>query len=253
MGHAARRRAAPARAPRRRSGRGHDPQGLLALQRAVAGRAAGVRGRRLLRGAARGRALGGLPAVLHALPLSAPAPGLPGRALPPVAARGDRRHHPRAVREPAGRRRPAPAGGLHPRADARAPREPPRRPRRRGARRAPGGGLQARAHRGERARAPEARRQARVGAREHGVDRVRARQLVLPRGRRAQAGLRARGGRGRWLPAVLGPRVQRRDVLPHRPGGGRARRGRGRRPGARGARLPPPSRRGRGARFCPSP
>ena len=42
---------------------------------------------------ARGRAVGRLPPVLHALPLPAAAPGGEGRAVPALAARLDRRHH----------------------------------------------------------------------------------------------------------------------------------------------------------------
>ena len=40
-----------------------------------------------------GRAVGGLPAVLHALPQPAAAPGVQGRRLPPVAPREPRRDH----------------------------------------------------------------------------------------------------------------------------------------------------------------
>ena len=68
-------------------------EGLDALQRPVQGRAAGVRRHRLLRAPARGRALGRLPPVLHALPLPAAAAVGEGRALPALAARLDRRHH----------------------------------------------------------------------------------------------------------------------------------------------------------------
>ena len=69
----------------------HGPEGLHALQRPVPRRAPGVRGHRLVRAPARGRAVGGLPPVLHALPVSAAAPGREGRAVPPLDARVDRR------------------------------------------------------------------------------------------------------------------------------------------------------------------
>ena len=53
----------------------------------------GLHRRRLVRAAARGRAVGGLPAVLHALPQPAAAAGVQGRRLPAVAARQPRRDH----------------------------------------------------------------------------------------------------------------------------------------------------------------
>ncbi len=68
-------------------------EGRDALQRPVARRAAGLHRRRLLRAAARGRAVGRLPAVLHALPLPAAAPGVQGHAVPAVAAGVHRRDH----------------------------------------------------------------------------------------------------------------------------------------------------------------
>ena len=88
---AARGGAAAALAARRGTGRGLRAQGRLAVQRPVARLGTGVRGRRLLRAAARGRALGRLPPVLRALPLSADAAGLPRRRATAVAAREPRR------------------------------------------------------------------------------------------------------------------------------------------------------------------
>ena len=70
----------------------------LAVQRPVARRAAGLHRHRLVRAAARGRAVGRLPAVLHALPLPAAAAGLQGRRLPAVAAREPRRDRARRRR-----------------------------------------------------------------------------------------------------------------------------------------------------------
>ena len=76
------RRAAAARPQPARAARGPDAQGRLAVQRAVPRHGARVHRRRLVRAAAPGRAVGRLPAVLHALPLSADAAGLQGPALP---------------------------------------------------------------------------------------------------------------------------------------------------------------------------
>ena len=84
------------------------------VQRPVPGRAAGVRRRRVVRAAARGRALGRLPPVLHALPLPAAAAGVQGRALPAVAARLDRRHHARRRCAPCVVPRPLPQAASRP-------------------------------------------------------------------------------------------------------------------------------------------
>ena len=74
-----------------RSRREPHPQGLLAVQRPVAGREAGLHRRRLVRVTSGGRAVGRLPPVLHALPLSAPASGVQGRPVPALAAGQARR------------------------------------------------------------------------------------------------------------------------------------------------------------------
>ena len=71
--HAEGRGAAASRADAGRARGGHDPEGRLALQRAVAGRAAGLHRHPELRAAEPRRALGRLPPVLRALPLSADA------------------------------------------------------------------------------------------------------------------------------------------------------------------------------------
>ena len=63
-----------------RARRGLHPQGRLALQHPVAGRAAGLHRHPVLRAARRRRALGRLPAVLRADPLSPDAAGLPRRS-----------------------------------------------------------------------------------------------------------------------------------------------------------------------------
>ena len=83
--------AAAARAQPARAARGPRAQGRVAVQRAVARHAAGVHRRRLVRAPAPGRAVGGLPAVLHAVPVSADAAGLQGPAVPRGAARLARR------------------------------------------------------------------------------------------------------------------------------------------------------------------
>ena len=92
------------RSPRRVA----DGEGQLAVQRAVARRRAGVHRRRLLRTPARGRAVGRLPAVLHAVPLSADASGVHRRPVPAVAARRARRDRAaRGARGVLSRARPA--------------------------------------------------------------------------------------------------------------------------------------------------
>ena len=57
------------------------------------GRAAGLHRRRIVRAVRAGRAVGRLPAVLHAVPLPADARGVPRRRLPAVASREPRRDH----------------------------------------------------------------------------------------------------------------------------------------------------------------
>ena len=118
-------RGAPAsRADAGRAGRGLHPQGLLALQRPVARRAAGLHRHPVLRAARPGRALGRLPPVLRADALSADAAGLPRHRLPPVAARPHRRHPgrgdapPDVVARPAPLRRAAARRGAEPAAAA---------------------------------------------------------------------------------------------------------------------------------------
>ena len=74
------------------------------------GAAPGVHRRRLVRAPAPGRAVGGLPAVLHALPLSADAAGLQGPAVSRAAARVARRHPAAHAARRAVAARPLPQG-----------------------------------------------------------------------------------------------------------------------------------------------
>ena len=92
--------AAPARAPAGGAPARPDPEGLLALQRAVPRRPPDVHRRRLVRGPAAGRAVDRLPPVLHALPLSADAAGVPRRPVPALAARQPRRDLTRRAAQP---------------------------------------------------------------------------------------------------------------------------------------------------------
>ena len=196
------------------------------LQRPVPRREPGVRRRRLLRAAQRGRAMGRLSPVLHALPLSADAAGLPGHALPRAPARLARRHH--AGRGAGAAVRPPPRGA-HPRRPARPAGGPLRRRRRpRGQARPQARGLRQGAARREPAQAREARPPARVQARPHGLDRVRAHEHLQRRGGGPQGRVRPRRRRPAQGPR-LGPRLQRRHVLAR---GRRARRHR------RGASTP---------------
>ena len=132
-------------------------QGRDALQRPVARHSAGLRRRGLVRAAARGRAVGGLPPVLLALPLPAPPPVLEGHALPAVcsaaASRASRRRRCAACSRPA----TASARRAHPRRAAQPPGAPLRRARRRRQARAALGRLPAGADRGQRAAARAAR------------------------------------------------------------------------------------------------
>ena len=226
-------------APRAR----HGPEGLDALQRPVQGRAPDLRRRRLLRADARGRAVGGLPPVLHALPVSAAAPVGEGRAVPALAARLDRRHQAERDAPADELPRPLPQGRLH-------QRDPPREARgalRRQAAAGEGRGqarLQEGAVRGERAQDAQARRAASLGPAGGRLDRVRRAQQLHGRRRAAQGRVRARGGHEPRLEARLGHRLQQRPLLAHRGRGRSDGGGRGRRPGPGGAALPRPSRGG---------
>ena len=85
--HAEGRRAAAPRSPRGGARRRHDPEGLLRLQHPVERRATGLRRHPFLRAVAPGGAVGRLPAVLRAVPVSPDDAGLQGRRFPTVAAR----------------------------------------------------------------------------------------------------------------------------------------------------------------------
>ena len=124
------RRPAPAGPARGVAERGPDAQGRVLLQRPVPGRPADLRRRRQLRAPARGRGLGRLPPVLHAVPVPADAPGAQGRGLPRRAARPDRRHQPAADAQPVDVPRPLPQGLPVQRLHPRAPGGQVRRPRR---------------------------------------------------------------------------------------------------------------------------
>ena len=153
-----------------------------------------VRGRRLVRAAARGRALGRVPPVLHARPLPAHAPGLQGRSLPAVAPGLPRGHRAGQMREPPRLPRPL----------------PPRRPRPTssstpGSRAAtPIAGRQDRPAQGRLPRRADPRERPKlrklVGRLEwepgsDGVVRLRRGEPLRRGGRRGQGGVRARGGR----------------------------------------------------------
>ena len=126
-----------------------------------------VRGHGVVRASAGGRAVGGLPPVLHALPLPASAPVAEGRALPSLAARLHRRHHAGTDALAALLPRPLPPRALHQRL-------PPRPAR--GALRGPAAAGQGRGQ----ARGPEE------------GDRDRERAQDAQAGRRASTGIRRR-------------------------------------------------------------
>ena len=96
----------------------------------------------------------------------------------------------------------------------------------------------------------QARQPARVQARPHGLDRVRAHQHLQRRRGRPQGRVRARRSRTAPRRPRLGPRLQRRHLLAR---GGRARRHRRRRrrrPRHRRRALPRPARRGGRTESC---
>ena len=106
--------------------------------------------------------MGGLPPVLHALPVSAAAAGGEGRAVPPLAARLDRRHHAGQMRNAALVPRPLPAGHVHQRLPARAARGALRRPPAARSRTRSSARLQEGDGRGQRAQDAQAGRAARL-------------------------------------------------------------------------------------------
>ena len=202
-----------------------------------------VRGRGLLRAHARGRALDRLPPVLHALPLSAAAPVGEARAVPPLAARLDRRHQAERDAPADELPRPLPQGRLHQRDPAREARGALRRQAAAGEGRGQAR-LQEGAVRRERAQDAQARPAARVGPAQGRLDRLRRAQQLHGRRRAAQGRVRARGGHEPRLESRLGHRLQQRPLLADRRRGRAHGRGRRRRPGPGGAALPRPARRG---------
>ena len=224
--------------------RGPRAEGLHALQRAVQGRAADVRGRRLVRAHARGRAVGRLPPVLHALPLPAAAPVGEGRAVPALAARLDRRHHARGDARADVVPRPLPQGRLHERVPARAARGSyADRPEQ--VKQEVSAALQEGAVRRQRAQDAQARRAALLGsaARASGPPTASATATPTTTPRRKDE-LRARGGHAAATGTSSGTSAQQRPLLAHRRRGRAHGRGRGRRPGPGRAALPRPARRG---------
>ena len=183
------------------------------------GSRAGLHRRRLVRAPARGRALGRLPAVLHALPLSAAPAGLPRRCLPALAARLDRRHHARGeAARLLGPARPPPPRRPHPRRPARSARAPLRGARRRrGQGGAEEGQLQAGADRRQRAAAAQARRRARAGRRATPPGPATAsRTPTATRTRGARPTSSARPPPAAEAGAGLGHGLQRRRLLADR-------------------------------------
>ena len=202
----------------------HGPEGLDALQRAVHGRAPDLRRRRLVRAHTRGRALGGLPAVLHALPVPAAPSVREARAVPALAARLDRRHHAERDAPADELPRPLPQGRLHQRDPAREARGALRRQAAAGEGRGQAR-LQEGAVRGERAQDAQARRAAVVGPARGRLDRLRRAQQLHGRRRSPQGRVRARGGHEPRLEPRLGHRLQQRPLLAHRRRGRAHRRG----------------------------
>ena len=201
-----------------RAARGPGAQGRVAVQRAVARHATGVHRRRLVRAPAPGRAVGGLPAVLHAVPVSADAAGLQGPAVPRGAARLARRHRP-ARRARRARRRALPQGRA---VNVLAARAAGVALRRVGGRDGQAGdaprGLQQGAAGGELRQAREARARARVEgrARRPGPATARTTPTTTVRGgakaefvREAAARRRSRAGLGRRLQRRRATRASR--------------------------------------------
>ena len=202
----------------------------------------------LVRAPARGRAVGRLPPVLHALPLPAAAPGGEGRAasIPGCAARSTASRPPRCAT--CCRSATASAAGCSPtssctpgsrRATPTAPSRSSDEVKRR---------LQEGAVRRQRAQDAQARRAARVGpaARASGPPTASATATPTTTPQRKDEFVRA----GRHVAAVgprLGHRREQRPLLAHRRRGrADGRRGR-RRPGAGRAALPRPARGGQRA------
>ena len=126
---AARRGAPPTRAHPRRARREADHQGRLGVQRAVRRHQAGLHRHRLVRAAARRRAVARLSPVLRAVPEPAARPGVARRAVPAVAARQHPRHLADDRGRVAARRRALHEGRVHPRQVARQGRAQVRRRR----------------------------------------------------------------------------------------------------------------------------
>ena len=139
-------RPAAARPHPGRARRGDDPQGRDPVQRPVDRVAPDLHRHRIVHRLRARRPVGRLSAVLRDVPLPAPAPGLPERAVPSLAARPPRRDHGRRVPLAALRPRlPAlrGAGPCLPAGEGAGPLRSPKRGRRGGA---AGGRLRRRAH-----------------------------------------------------------------------------------------------------------
>ena len=225
---------APAGPAARRARPGHRPEGLHALQRAVPGLAPGVRGHRLLRAPARGRAVDRLPPVLHALPLPAAAPVAQGRAVPPVAARLDRRHH--------GRRRcgrccrsgtASTVGCSRTSSSTHGSRSATPTARRRSRTRSSGSGLKKEILLANVRKMRKLVSAARLEPARGRLDRLRRAQLLHGLGRAAQGRVRSRRGQLPSLGPRLGHRGEQRPLLADRGRGRVHRGGRRRRPGTR--------------------
>src|SRR5512133_1220318 len=165
--------------------RGAHSQGRVALQRAMAGRAPGLYRHRLVRTPQARRAVGGLPPVLHALPLSLTVGGLSGDPFPAPAerlARGTRTRRRQAALLFA---RSSPTRGPQSCGAARPARTASRQREWRGSPGARGGRLRNRVDQGERRTTTEACRP--PGALAERIDLVGLRVLQYVLGRRVAA------------------------------------------------------------------
>ena len=192
---AARRGAPPAGARAESDPRRNDPEGLVAVQRPVRGSPADLRRRRFVRAPPRRRGVGGVPPVLHALSLPAPAPELEGRPVPAVAPGQGRWDLAPGVPRDALPPRPRQARRVHACRPAQPAGEPLRVQRLRHRQGAEGGGLPRGADPRQRDEAREARLGTSLGTVVLDVVRVRA-DDDLQRARRGEKGGVRERGRG---------------------------------------------------------